>query len=190
MAKNQKHRVNRRPSIGGRQSGLGFGSRVPMYVVGGIISLILVAFGAAVFADSRQPGKEVESLGNEHIASIEAPHEPYNTDPPASGPHVGSSLAPWGVSQEPIPDELQVHNLEDGGVAIQYGSGVPEGDVETLASIAQDYERVLLAPRASLPENQIALTAWGRILKLENLDEKQIRDFIEAYEGIDHHVAG
>jgi hypothetical protein len=95
-------------------------------VVGGIMSLILVAFGAAVFADSRQPGKEVESLGNEHIASIDAPHKPYNTDPPTSGPHVGS-LAPWGVSQEPIPDELQVHNLEDGGVAIQYGSGRHDG---------------------------------------------------------------
>lgn len=65
------------------------------------------------------------------------------------------SLVPWGVSEEPILDELQVHNLEDGGVAIQYGGGVSNDDVETLADIAQNYDKVLLAPRTGLPEDQI-----------------------------------
>jgi hypothetical protein len=189
MAKNQKRGADRPTSTQGRLDGSGSGSRLATYALGGIVSLVLVAFAAAAFASSNQPGEEVESLGNEHIASVNAPHEPYNTDPPTSGPHV-DSLAPWGVSEEPIPDELQVHNLEDGGVAIQYGSGVQEGDVETLASIVRDYDRVILAPRPNLPEKKIALTAWGRILELEDLDEEQIRDFIEAYEGIDHHGAG
>lgn len=176
-----------------RQNTAGYGSRGPVYLVGGIVSLILVVFGAAVFADSRTntqlPGKEVETLGNEHIGSTDAPPKAYNTDPPTSGPHAGS-LAPWGVNAEPIPDELQVHNLEDGGIAVQYGSGVPDEEVDKLGDIVRDYDRVLLAPRSSLPENQIAITAWGRILKLEEVREKQIRDFIDAYEGIDHHAGG
>ena len=45
------------------------------------------------------------------------PHERYNSLPPTSGPHYPFT-APWGISSEPIPEELQVHNLEHGGVFI------------------------------------------------------------------------
>ena len=36
--------------------------------------------------------------------------------------------------------------------------------------------------------SRIALTAWHRLDKFEEFDEGRIRDFIERYEGIDHHV--
>ncbi|MCH8055195.1 MAG: DUF3105 domain-containing protein [Deltaproteobacteria bacterium] len=36
-------------------------------------------------------------------------------------------------------------------------------------------------------ETLIALTAWTRTKKLDRVDEKRIRRFIEAYIGFDHH---
>ena len=50
---------------------------------------------------------------------------PYNSEPPTSGPHL-PYIAPWGIHTRPIPNELQVHNLEDGGVMVQYNCECPE----------------------------------------------------------------
>ena len=73
------------------------------------------------------PGKEVPDLGNTHIQRLGDPHVPYNSDPPTSGPHM-PGIAPWGFYDKPIPKEYQVHNLEDGGVVIQYScpAGCPD----------------------------------------------------------------
>src|SRR5713226_7403923 len=65
------------------------------------------------------PGTLMPDLGNLHIQTPEEPHTPYNSEPPTSGPHL-PYLAPWGIHTETITKELQVHNLEDGGVMVQY----------------------------------------------------------------------
>jgi hypothetical protein len=131
--------------------------------------------------------QEVPSLGNEHIPSVDTPHIPYNSDPPSSGPHVGW-LAPWGIHTTPVPKELQVHNLEDGGVLVHYNC--PEGCpdlVEKLKAIVRRYDKhVILAPYPKM-ERRIALTAWGRIDKFDEFDERRIVRFIGAHIGIDHH---
>jgi hypothetical protein len=140
---------------------------------------------AALVASATPPGEAVPDQGNRHIPTADTPHEPYNTDPPTSGPHL-SYLAPWGVHTRPIPPELQVHNLEDGGVLVQYNCECPEL-VARLRAIVAKYDRlVVLAPYPTMT-SRIALTAWTRIDRLEELDEKRITRFIDAYRGIDHH---
>jgi len=132
------------------------------------------------------PGQSVPSLGNRHIPQGADALVQYNSDPPTSGPHYGS-LAPWGVHDRPIPKGLQVHNLEDGGVLVQYNcSDCPEL-VEKLRKIVSRHPtHVILAPYPSM-KSRIALTAWGRIDTFEEFDEKRIARFIDAYRGIDHH---
>ncbi len=131
------------------------------------------------------PGAKLPSQGNRHLQSLTEPHEPYNSDPPTSGPHV-SWLAPWGVHTRPIPPELQVHNLEDGGVLVQYSCTCPEL-VEQLRGVVTRYDRfVILAPYPRM-SSRIALTAWTRLETLDEFDEQRIRRFIEAYRGRDHH---
>jgi hypothetical protein len=147
-----------------------------------------------------RPGQPVPNLGNAHIASVDSPHAPYNSIPPTSGPHLGN-IAPWGISDGPIPDESQIHNLEDGGVMVQYWcgdgtdqlsgldyqAGCPEL-VDQLSAIVSGYHsEVILAPYPGL-DARIALTAWNRIDKFDEFDEQRIRQFINAYRGIDHHV--
>ncbi len=136
-------------------------------------------------AAANLPGVLMPDQGNLHIPTADSPHEPYNSDPPTSGPHL-PYIAPWGVHTRPIPPPLQVHNLEDGGVLVQYNCECPEL-VEKLRAIVRRYDRhVILAPYPPM-KSRIVLTAWTRLDAFEEPDEKRIVRFIEAYRGIDHH---
>ena len=131
------------------------------------------------------PGLKMPDQGNLHIASESSPHDPYNSDPPTSGPHL-PYIAPWGIHTRPIARELQVHNLEDGGVMVQYSCECP-ADVARLRDIVKAFDRhVILAPYPDM-KSRIALTAWTRIETMDQLDESRVRRFIDAYQGIDHH---
>jgi Protein of unknown function (DUF3105) len=132
------------------------------------------------------PGKEIPSLGNLHIKNATDPHVPYNSVPPTSGPHL-PYIAPWGVSKIPIADELQVHNLEDGGVMIQYSCTNCDALIDRLEKLAVKYNKVIVAPYPKM-KTPIALTAWARIDTMDRYDEARIERFIKAYMGIDHHV--
>lgn len=129
----------------------------------------------------------VPTLPSPHVP-IGTPHPPYNSDPPTSGPHA-PGLARWGVHTEPVPKELQVHNLEDGGVVIQYACQDCPDLIKQLTTIAERYDRVILAPYTGL-DRRIAMTAWGRIDKFDEFDEARIVTFIKAHMGIDHHREG
>ena len=156
-----------------------------------VIAVAIAVLAAAVVgyfayrAQASLPGTQFPDQGNLHIASPESPHEPYNSDPPTSGPHL-PYIAPWGVHTRPIPRELQVHNLEDGGVVVQYNCECPDLAAK-LKAVVQRYEKnVILAPYPGMTPT-IALTAWTRLDVLEEFDEGRIKRFIEAYRGIDHH---
>lgn len=52
--------------------------------------------------------------------------------------------------------------------------------VKELSESTKVAQRVIVAPRQGM-ETQIALTAWGRILKLNSVDKKAIEAFIRAF---------
>ena len=153
-----------------------------------VLSAAVVAAAVGYFAyraAADLPGLKMPDQGNLHIASETTPHEAYNSDPPTSGPHL-PYIAPWGVHTRPIVRELQVHNLEDGGVVVQYSCECPDV-VARLRDIVNRYDRqVVLAPYPGM-KSRIALTAWTRIEAMERLDEARVRRFIDTYRGIDHH---
>src|SRR5213078_2422214 len=151
-----------------------------------IVVLMAIVVGYFAYrAQANLPRAQMPDQGNLHIPSVDSPHVPYNSDPPTSGPHL-PYIAPWGVHTRPIPEPLQVHNLEDGGVLVQYNCDCPEL-VEKLRAIVRRYDRhVILAPYPTM-KSRIALTAWTRIDAFEEFDEKRIVRFVEAYRGIDHH---
>ena len=155
-------------------------------------ALVMVAAGiAGLFFYQRAsnlPGTYVPSLGNAHIQSATEPHQAYNSNPPTSGPHL-PWIAPWGIHTTPIPKELQVHNLEDGGVVVQYNcpQGCPELVGQLKVVVNRHPTRVILAPYPGM-DRRIALTAWSRIDTFDEFDEKRIVRFIDAYRGIDHHA--
>jgi hypothetical protein len=163
--------------------------RRPRWTLGaGIAAAVVVAVIVGWFAYRAQadlPGQKFPDQGNLHVQTLSDPHEPYNSTPPTSGPHL-PYIAPWGIHTRPIPNELQVHNLEDGGVVIQYNCDCPDV-VAKLTDIVRKYPtQVVLAPYPTMP-TRIALTAWTRLETLDQVDEARIDRFIRAYRGIDHH---
>lgn len=157
----------------------------------GYLMILMVLIGLVAWIALRpRPGQSVSSLGNRHIEKIGDSHEPYNSKPPTSGPHVGT-IATWGVHTEQIPDELQVHNLEDGGVILHYDPDrVDTGTLGALTSLVKRYpDKVILEPYAGM-DAPMVLTAWTKIDKLEGFNKARIKAFINAYRGIDHHVPG
>jgi len=155
-------------------------SIVAVLVVAGIIAWF--AYQAA----ANKPGEQFADQGNEHIQAATDPHVAYNSDPPTSGPHL-PYIAPWGIHTRPVQLELQVHNLEDGGVVINYKPQCADQVQAGLRAIADRYpDHVVLAPYPAL-DRCIALTAWTRIDKMDELDERRVVRFIDAYRGVDHH---
>ena len=158
------------------------------WVLRGIGILALLVLGGLAYRTltKESPGRAVPTIGNQHVASMETPHVPYNTRPPTSGPHL-PSIARWGIHTQPIPDELQMHNLEDGGVLVHYNCRDCDAVIAKLEAIVSRYsDKVILAPYPQM-DTRIALTAWGRIDTFDAVDEQRIVRFIQAYRGIDHH---
>jgi hypothetical protein len=131
--------------------------------------------------------------GQQHIGKSEA-HVPYNSQPPTSGPHwniAGEAPVAWGVYKEPIVDEAQIHNLEHGGIMIQYNCECPElvaqfegfysrWTPENRIPMFPSSTKIIVAPYKDM-ESRIALTAWGRIDTFQEYDEARIIKFIEAW---------
>ncbi len=180
-------------------------------LIGGGLAVIVALVGLVVFQQlnpANQPGTAVLDQGNQHLGSLDEPHVPYNTTPPTSGPHMGG-LWRWGISEEQVPNEWQVHNLEDGGVIIQYDcpdNSCPDLEAELTAFVSQlmidqtfahpttRETHIILAPysgiRAASGGMPIALTAWARILYLDTFDREKMLEFIRSYVNVDHHVRG
>jgi len=167
-------------------------NRAP-WIVGalGVGALIVLPIVVNVVQAANLPGERFPSQGNRHVplgAAIPA----YNSEPPTSGPHT-DALAPWGsyLPGDAPPDLNLVHNMEDGGVIMWYRpSGMQAEDESTVAQLEQvsaRYRRVVIVPREDM-ESAFALTAWQRLQRFDALDAEGMTAFLEAYEGIDHHV--
>src|SRR5262245_2889974 len=87
--------------------------------IGVVAVLALVLVIAIIVIRTNQPatGQRVLEVSRDHVARG-APHSPYNTVPATSGPHWSDQGAPvpFGVYEEPVPDEAAVHNLEHGDI--------------------------------------------------------------------------
>ncbi|MCZ7542079.1 MAG: DUF3105 domain-containing protein [Anaerolineae bacterium] len=157
-----------------------------LFWIGGVVTVAVVALALVALtraSDDAAPGVSMPIQGQQHIQPGEA-HPPYNSDPPTSGWHYEAPL-PTGFYEEPAPDEQLVHNLEHGHVVISYDCDRLD-DCEAvkgqLRGIFDRYDgwKVTAVPRTNA-DAAIALTAWGRIDKLESYDEGRITAFIDAW---------
>ncbi|MFN8494944.1 MAG: DUF3105 domain-containing protein [Caldilineaceae bacterium] len=180
-----------------------------LLIGGAALFVLLIGFVVYLNIQGEQPvaGEQtLTSQGNSHIEFGATSPLAYNSIPPTSGPHYGNLVA-WNVygPDQPQRYENLVHNLEDAGVVIYYQCPDNCPDiVKQLTDIADPYlkagKHVAVVPNNpkwtvgnSQPLHQdmgakIALTAWTKILKMDQVDATKIRKFIDRYEGIDHHV--
>ena len=135
---------------------------------------------ASTFACAENEGLFIAEVGDKEHLELGDPHPPYNSNPPTSGWHTEATSS-WGVSEAPIPDEMQVHNLEHGGILVQYKTEIDGETKRKLGEIVKRYKsKVLMAPRPNL-DRTIALTAWTYLDKFDEFDECRIVGFIKAH---------
>jgi Protein of unknown function (DUF3105) len=133
---------------------------------------------------------QVAGVSNEERHPAELPKGfEYNSTPATSGPH-GSTVI-FNVYTEPVPQFNVVHNLEHGGVAVQYGSGVSQA---TVAKIIDWYDKdprgLVVAPLPPELETKdpslrrkIAVTSWTHLMTCNTFDEGALDSFSDDYRG-------
>lgn len=155
------------------------------------VAVLAVLAGGVGWYTQRQanlPGESIESMGRLHVPN-NTPSPKYNSNPPTSGPHANAGR--WGEYSSDIPEINQVHNLEHGGILIQYNcarlsGGQSCGDVrsalQAIMRKARDEHgrRFILAPYAKMP-HPIAVTAWTWLQSFDRPDEAAILAFADAH---------
>jgi hypothetical protein len=187
-----------------RRIALGAVGGIGLIAVAAIALFVLLGSGgtgeAAVRADLEDAGCTLVVKPNRGGArhSVLVPSgtsKKWNTFPPTNGPHYGEP-AIFGSYTDTLEPARVVHNLEHGGVFIQYGSGVPTATVEQLQAFYDEHQPgTLLAPLPGLGK-QIALGAWvwtdddlaagkdghGYLAKCTSFDEKAFSAFFDEYQ--------
>jgi Protein of unknown function (DUF3105) len=147
--------------------------------------MVLALFGILWFfflrnvAPNEINGHRVLDFSTAGSGQHQPPPISYETSPPVAGPH--STAVPCGVYAEQIPDENQVHNLEHGAVGVQYKPDLPVAQIRRIEELARSYDsHVFTGPYEDMDPN-IALTAWGHMVRLDSFEEQTIRDFIDEF---------
>lgn len=173
-----------------RRAGLGRNTRLWLIGTGAVVVAVVVVIvlatvlgggsDASAIAAAGCVQQTFPSQGRKHVEELPEGFE-YNSFPATSGQH-HPQPALWNVYTEPIDQIHTVHNLEHGGIVVQYGDEVPNA---TVAEIRQWYENgdrsgILVAP---LPElgDQVALTAWTVLATCPGFDEKAYDAFVDLH---------
>jgi hypothetical protein len=123
--------------------------------------------------------EDFPSQGANHVEGLPSDFE-YNSFPATSGPHAASWVI-WNPYTDPLPELNLVHNLEHGGIVVQFGPGVPEADLQAVSEwYIEDPVALILAP---LPElgDRIAATAWTHLLTCDGFDEEAFTAFRDEF---------
>ena len=181
---------------------------VAMLAVGGVAVLAVIGIVVALALGGGDDGSDARAaleeagcalaatpalVGVHSVASPDGTSDKWNTVPPTSGPHYAVP-AVWGTFADPVNQAQLVHNLEHGGIAVQYGSGVPAATVTELESFVQEHPRgTVLAPYPSLGR-RISLGAWvtksanepddgtAYLAKCDAFDEPAFSAFFDAFQ--------
>jgi hypothetical protein len=126
---------------------------------------------------------EVETFPDQGASHVTPDSEPqYNSDPPTSGLHV-QDWAPCGIYRQEVPDLVQVHDLEHGVVMVQYEPEISNEDRRALEDLGRALrDHVIVAPRSGMA-SPVVLTAWTKLLRLDEVNEEAIRAFHQQFAG-------
>ena len=164
-------------------------SVIALVIIGAVLALVLSdrqAENAPIGPASAQEAgcgevEEFDEVSREHIEEG-SQHEPYNSDPPTSGPHY-SSPAEAQFFSSPVEPERVVHNLEHGQIVIWYQPDLPEETIGQLQDLVEDAVPFVLATPYSGGDSPIVLTAWQNSLSCETPSTAVFEDFRKQFQG-------
>jgi hypothetical protein len=127
---------------------------------------------------------ESKSEGRDHLPTEGAPHAPYETDPPTSGPHY-EIPADLGFYTEPLAPEQLVHNLEHGQIVIWYRPDLPSQTIDEIEELVnREAGATVAVPYENLASDEaVVFTAWTASQRCEELSEEALIAFRRDYQG-------
>jgi Protein of unknown function (DUF3105) len=171
---------------------------VAIIAVAAIVGIVLAVRGGsaqASGADGPCIRETFPPMGRQHIEKL-SPDFRYNSYPPTSGPHYPpgpKAPAVWGIYDTPVDETALVHNLEHGGIVVQYGSDVPASTVQQITQWYQDNDPngIVVAPiwpkiQATPPPDaskKIFVTSWTHLMTCTAFDEGAFSRFRDDYRG-------
>ncbi|MBI3384697.1 DUF3105 domain-containing protein [Candidatus Gottesmanbacteria bacterium] len=150
----------------------------------GLATLVILVGG--VYWATKQGERSSKPLVGQEVAIESRNHVPdttkidYNSNPPAGGDHYARPQDAGIYDKAPADGNL-VHSLEHGAIILWHNPDLPSGDIDTLKKIYYKASggKKIMTQRKSL-DVPVALSSWGRVLKLRTIDEKQIMEFFET----------
>ena len=159
--------------------------------VAGVVGLIAFFSGrdsAPVSRTSSGPGQEFADQGAALLAPGQRPPQPYNSDPPTSGPHAPAPVTRDGTR---LSNDQLLTALAAGNVVLFYGTPQPSPRLRSLASyeagpfdppLAQAGQAVILAPRPGTAG--VVAVAWRHLLRAPSPTDPALRTFVEGWLGV------
>ena len=159
--------------------------------VAGVVALIAFFSGrdsAPVSRTASGPGQVFPDQGAARLAPGQRPRQPYNSDPPTSGPH-----APTPVTRDVtrLSNDQLLTALAAGNVVLFYGTPQPPPALRSLAGdeagpfdppLVQAGQAVILAP---LPGTRgVVAAAWRHLLRVPSPTDPALRRFVDAWLGV------
>jgi hypothetical protein len=104
----------------------------------------------------------------------------YEPSPPTGGEHFPVPATCGFYETDPPTDELIVHDLEHGAIWIAYDPELADAQVTALSTLVAQQAKVIGTPRPDMP-SPIVVSAWGRQLILDSVDDPRLVQFITTY---------
>ncbi|HSW96383.1 MAG TPA: DUF3105 domain-containing protein [Candidatus Saccharimonadales bacterium] len=156
-------------------------------IIVGIILILILAEGIYFLKTKKErklhmlTGIVVPVLSNKHVP--DNTKIIYNSNPPTSGKHYAEPQDA-GIYVTPPQDGHLVHSLEHGAVILWYNPRQlsPE-QIKQLKTIFISFtptkQKIIMTPREIL-DVPVAVSSWGRMLKLQTIDEEKIKNFFKT----------
>lgn len=160
------------------------------------LGFILVGGGgsAQALTDAGCTVTTYKAQGQQHVEQLPKGFK-YNSFPPTSGPH-NPVAAPYDFYDEPVDELRLVHDLEHGGVVVQYGADIPAAQVQAMRDWwRKDPNGVVVAPLPAL-NDKVSFSAWtadyqgndptprnqlGVLAKCSRFDADAAEAFVDTY---------
>ncbi len=157
----------------------------------GVVGLIAFFSGrdsAPVSRAASGPGQAFPDQGAARLEAGQRPPQPYNSDPPTSGPH---APAPVTRDATQLTDAQVLTALAAGNVLLFYGTPKPPPALRSLANdeagpfdvpLVQEGQAVVLALRPGT--TGVVAAAWRHLLRTPSPTDPALRQFVEAWLGV------
>lgn len=148
-----------------------------------VLAFIALAGGgpdvAQAMSDAGCTFQSPSNQGRGHTNNLNDPVK-HNSFPPTSGSHF-QLPAVFGIYEQPLNQLRVLHNLEHGGIAIQYGSRVPESTVTQISDFYRDDANGMIVGPLPRLGDKVAITAWTHIATCTQFNSDAFTTFRDAY---------